>query len=70
MNFSGFLGAAYFDPIKCVIRVVEDTLETSHFDTTNMRRLTDDCSGDTCGLTYASPGTSGTGPDPEHENDG
>ncbi|KAF9644907.1 hypothetical protein BDM02DRAFT_3157041 [Thelephora ganbajun] len=32
----GSLGAAYFDPIKCVIRVVEDTVETFHFDSTTM----------------------------------
>ncbi|KAF9783468.1 muts domain V-domain-containing protein [Thelephora terrestris] len=32
----GSLGAAYFDSIKCVVRVVEDTLETSHLDSTTM----------------------------------
>ena len=37
--FSGRLGAAYFDPVTCVIRVVEDTLETTHFDSTNMGRF-------------------------------
>ena len=42
VNSSGSLGAAYFDPIKCVVRVVEDTLETSHFDSMTMRGLTGD----------------------------
>ena len=37
IHSSGSLGAAYFDPIKYVVRVVEDTLETSHFDSMTMR---------------------------------
>jgi len=69
-HFSGSLGAAYFDPIRCVIRVLEDTLETSHFDSTDMRKPTGDCSGNTGGLTCASAGTGGARPDPDHEEDG
>jgi hypothetical protein len=51
---SGYLGAAYFDPVKCVIRVVEDTLETPHFDSTNMRRSTNGFFRSAGGLTCAS----------------
>jgi len=69
-NFSGSLGAAYFDPIRCVIRVLEDTVETSHFDSTNMRKSMDDCSGNTGGLTCASAGTGGARPDSDYEEDG
>ena len=69
-RFSGSLGAAYFDPIRCVIRVLEDTLETSHFDSTNMRRSIDGCSRNAGGLTRVSPGTSWARPDSDHEEDG
>ena len=34
---SGRVGCAYYDPVKCVIFVLEDTQETSHFDLTKMR---------------------------------
>ncbi|KAF5369357.1 hypothetical protein D9758_002767 [Tetrapyrgos nigripes] len=30
------VGAAYYDPVKCIIYVLEDTPETSHFDLTKM----------------------------------
>lgn len=69
-HFSGYLGAAYLDPIKCVIRVVEDTLETSRFDSMNMRRSTNNCSGNTGELTCASPGTGGARLDPNYEKNG
>jgi len=70
MHFSGNLGAAYFDPITCVIRVVEDTVETSHFDSTNMSGLSAGFPENTGGLTRASPGIGGARPDSYHEQDG
>ena len=69
-RFSGSLGAAYFDPTRCVIRVLEDTLETSHFDSTNMRQSTSDYSGNTDGLTCASARTGGARPDSDYEENG
>jgi hypothetical protein len=34
---SGRCGAAYYDPIKCMIYVLEDTQETTHYELTTMR---------------------------------
>lgn len=67
---SGSLGAAYFDPVRCVIRVLEDTLETSHFDSTNMRESMVDCLGNISELIYTSPGTGGAGPYSDYKEDG
>lgn len=52
------------------MRVLEDTLETPHFDSTNMRKSTEDYSGNAGALTCASPGTGRAGPDSDYEEDG
>jgi DNA mismatch repair protein MSH5 len=36
---SGRLGAAYYEPAKGIIHVLEDTQETLHFDLTRMRNV-------------------------------
>jgi hypothetical protein len=33
---SGRIGCAYYDPVKCVLIVLEDTQDTEHFDLANM----------------------------------
>lgn len=33
---SGRVGFAYYDPIKCVVFVLEDAEETAHYDLTQM----------------------------------
>lgn len=35
--YSGRVGCAYYDPVKCLIYIFEDTQETPHFDLTTMR---------------------------------
>lgn len=67
---SGSLGAAFFDPVTCLIRVVEDTLETSHFDTTNMGESVDSRPENDGALTCASPRIGGSRADSDHEEDG
>lgn len=34
--FSGKIGCAYYDPVKCIIHALEDTQENHHFDLTRM----------------------------------
>jgi len=34
----GRIGCAYYDPVKYLIYVLEDTLETAHFDVTKTRQ--------------------------------
>jgi hypothetical protein len=33
----GRIAGAYYDPVKCIVYVLEDTQEGAHFDLTNMR---------------------------------
>lgn len=37
MTYSGRIGFAYYDPVKCKIYVLEDTQESAYFDVTKMR---------------------------------
>ncbi|KAH7919581.1 hypothetical protein BV22DRAFT_1108014 [Leucogyrophana mollusca] len=42
--WSGRIGCAYYDPVKCLIYVLEDTQESGHFDVSKL--LLDQCSPD------------------------
>ena len=33
---SGRIGCAYYDPVKCIVYVLEDTQEGAHYDLTKM----------------------------------
>lgn len=38
MKRSGRLGAAYYDPFKATLYLLEDTADSTHFDLTHMRK--------------------------------
>jgi hypothetical protein len=37
LNDSGRVGGAYYDPVKCLVYVLEDTQDTPHFELAKMR---------------------------------